>query len=51
MKTFIELQFSYCSLVWMFHGRIVNKKFNHLHERVLQIVYKDYTSPFEDLVK
>ena len=26
MKMFIELQFSYCPLIWMFHGRIVNKK-------------------------
>ena len=26
MKMFIELRFSYCPLIWMFHGRIVNKK-------------------------
>ena len=35
----------------MFHGRIVIKKINHLHERALRIVYKDYTSCFEDLLK
>ena len=35
----------------MFHGRTVNKKKKHLHERVLQIVYKDFTSFFEDLLK
>ena len=51
MKTFIESQFSYCPLIWMFHGRIVNKKINHLHERALRIVYKDYISSFEDLLK
>ena len=50
LKTFIESQFGYCPLVWMFHGRIVKKK-NHLHERAPQIVYKDYTSSFEDLLK
>ena len=49
MKTFIESQFGYCPLIWMFHGRIVNKKMNHLHERALRIVYKDYISSFEDL--
>ena len=49
MKTFIESQFGYCPLIWMFHGRIVNKKINHLHERALHIVYKDYISSFEDL--
>ena len=25
MKTFIESRFGYCPLVWIFHGRIVNK--------------------------
>ena len=51
MKTFIESQFGYYPLIWMFHGRIVNKKINHLHERALRIVYKDYISSFEDLLK
>ena len=51
MKTFIESQFDYCPLVWMFHGRIANKKISHLHERALRIVYKDYISSFEDLLK
>ena len=35
----------------MFHGRIVNKKINHLHERALRIAYKDYIGSFEDLLK
>ena len=51
MKTFIEWQFGYCPLIWMFYGIIVNKKINHLHERALRIVYKDYISSFEDLLK
>ena len=51
MKTFIESQFGYCPLFWMFHGRIVNKKINQLHERALLILYKDYTGSFEDLLE
>ena len=51
MKTFIESQFDYCPLIWMFHGRIVNKKINYLHERALGIVYKDYINSFEDVLK
>ena len=51
VKTCIEPQFGYCPLFWMFHGRIVNKKINHLHESTLQIVNKDYSSSFEDLLK
>ena len=50
MKTLIESQFGYYLIFWMFHGRIVNKKINQLHERVLRIVYKDYTSCFKDLL-
>ena len=51
MKAFIESQFSYCLLIWMFHSRGVNNKINHLHERLLRIVYKDSISLFEDLLK
>ena len=50
MKAFIESQFSYCLLIWMFHSRGVNNKINHLHERLLRIVYKDNISLFEDLL-
>ena len=41
LKTFIESQFGYCPLIWIFHSRRVNNKINHLHERSLRIVYKD----------
>ena len=51
MKRFIESKFGYCFLGWIFHGRIVNKKINHLNERALRIVYKCYISSFEDLLK
>ena len=32
MKAFIESQFGYCPLIWMFHSRGVTNKINHLHE-------------------
>ena len=51
MKTFIESQFGYCPLIWMFHGRTANRKINHLHERSLRIVYNDYKSSFENLLE
>ena len=50
LKTFIESQFGYCPLVWMFHSRRVNNKINHLHECSLQIVYKDNFSSYVDLL-
>ena len=51
MKSFIESQFGYCPLIWMFHGRGMNNKINHLHERSLHIVYKDNNSSFREQFK
>ena len=51
MKTFVESQFGYCPLIWMFHSRKVNNKINHLQERSLRIVYHDYRTSLEDLLK
>ena len=50
LKTFIESQFSYCPLVWMFCSRTMNKKINRIHDRALRLVYQDYTSSFEELL-
>ena len=52
LKSFVEAQFGYCPLVWMFHGKEINeRKINHIHERFLRIVYRDYNSSFKDLLK
>ena len=51
MKAFIESQFSYCPLVWMFHSRLLNNRINKLHERALRLVYKDTTLTFEQLLE
>ena len=50
-KNFIELQFSYCPLIWMFCSRSMNRKINRIHERALRLVYQNYTSTFEELLK
>ena len=50
MKAFIESQFSYCPLIWMFCSRKLNKKINYIHERALRLVYNDYTASFTDLL-
>ena len=51
MKTFIESQFNYCPLLWMFHSRNINKRINSLHERALRVVYKDDYLTFEQLLE
>ena len=48
-KAFIESQFKYCPLAWMFHGRQTNNKINKVHERALKIVYDDTVTSCEDL--
>ena len=50
MKAFIESQFGYCPLLWMFCGRQNNARINHIHERALRAVYIDQISPFEELL-
>ena len=51
MKAFIESQFGYCPLVWMFHSRDLNNRINRLHERALRLVYKNNNLTFEELLK
>ena len=50
IKAFIESQFAYCPLVWVFCSRSSNNRINHLDERALRIVYNDHSSTFEDLL-
>ena len=49
-KSFIESQFSYCPLIWMFYDRKTNNKINRLHERALRIVYDNYDLSFDELL-
>ena len=50
MKAFINSQFGYCPLVWMFHSRKMNNRINRIHERSLRIVFNDNTSTFRELL-
>ena len=51
LKSFIESQFAYCPLTWMFCSRKNNNRINQLHERALRIVYGYDTSTFKELLK
>ena len=50
LNSFITSHFSYCPIVWMFHSRKLNERINHIHERALRIVYKDFNSSFQELL-
>ena len=51
LRPFVESQFGYCPLTWVFYSRKANSERNHIHERSLRIVYKDNISSFEELLK
>ena len=50
-KAFVESQFGYCPLTWMFHGGRANSKINDIHERALHIAYKNNVLSFEELLE
>ena len=50
LNAFITAQFSYASVIWMFHSRKLNNRINHIHERALRLVYKDYSCTFDELL-
>ena len=50
LRAFIESQFRYCALTWMFHSRTLNNKINRLHEKGLRIVYGG-KSKFDELLE
>ena len=50
LNSFITSHFSYCPVVWMFHTRKLNETINHILEKALRIVYKDFDSSFQELL-
>ena len=51
VNAFIFSQFGYCPLVWMFHNRKLNNRINNIPKPALRIVYRDYDSTFQQLLK
>ena len=50
-KAFIESQFNYCPLIWMFYSKTMNNKINRIHEKALRLVYSDHVSSFDELLE
>ena len=44
-------QFGYYPLVWTFHIRELNNRINKIYELTLGIVFRDYESTFQQLLK
>ena len=50
MTTYINSQFGYCPLVWMFHSRTLNNRINKIHERALRIIYNGSKLTYDELL-
>ena len=50
LNSFVTSHFSCCPIGWMFHSRKLNERINQIHERALEIDYKDFESPFQELL-
>ena len=48
-KSFIQSNFSYYPLAWIFCGRKNSNKLEKLHERALRIVFDDFSTSYEIL--
>ena len=47
INSFINAQFTYCPLIWMFSSKGYYKKINKIHKRSLRLVFNDYESSFD----
>ena len=51
MKSFIESQFGYFPLTWIFCGRKPNARINPVNKRTLRIIYRNNSLCFDELLK
>ena len=51
LSSFIESQFTYCPLVWMFCTKHSVGRINSIHGRCLRLIQQNYTSDFEVLLE
>ena len=50
-NSFITPQFLYCSLIWIFHSQIMERRINKIHKRVLHPIYlSDSKLAFKELL-
>ena len=49
-NAFVNTQFGYAPLIWMFTSKNSMLKINKIHRRTLRVVYDDYNSTYEELL-
>ena len=49
--TFIMSNFNYCPIIWMYHGKTLNNRVDHVQSRSLRILHNDFGIPYEVLLE
>ena len=47
---FVNIQFRYAHLIWMFTNKNSMLKVNKIYRRTIRVVYDDYNSTYEELL-
>ena len=50
-NAFIDSQFNYAPLIWMFAGKTLINKICKIHHRTLQVVYDDFNKSYDKLLE
>ena len=50
-NAFIDSQFNYAPLVWVFSGKTLSNKISKIHHRTLQVVYNEYNKSYGELLQ
>ena len=50
-NAFIDSQFNYAPLIWMFAGKTLINKICKIHDRTLQLVYNDFDKSYDELLE
>ena len=50
-NAFIDSQFNYAPLIWMFAGKTLINKICKIHHRTLQVVYDDFDKLYDELLE
>ena len=49
-SAFINSQFNYCSIIWMFCSKKSKQRIESIHKRTLRIVFREYDKTYEELL-
>ena len=50
-NAFIDSEFNYAPLIWMFAGKTLINKICKIHHRTLQVVYDDFDKSYDELLE